>query len=216
MRRVRVASLPAGPVDDATWHHLAHVLRLAPGVPLVAFDGAGNLQPVTVGDHALIPAGPVEREPEPPAIDLVVSVLKHQPMDLAVRMATEAGVRRILPVIMERTVARGDRHDRWLRIVQAAATQSQRAHEPELLPVQSLRDAVEALDGPIYFGAFGHGPPTHPDGAVVIGPAGGLAPSEEAWLLERATPIGLGPHVLRAETACAVAVSLLASAAARP
>lgn len=215
MRRVRVERLPAGPLDDGTWHHLARVLRLETGTPLLAFDGQGSVQPVTLGEQCLVPAGSIEQEPEPPAVDLIVSVLKHQAMDLAIRMATEAGVRRILPVIMKRTVAKGDRRQRWLRIVEAAAVQSQRAHEPELLRVQPLKRAFEGLEGPVYFGDFGHGPPTTSAGTVVIGPAGGFGPREHAWLLERATPIGLGPHVLRAETACAVAVSLLTTRAAR-
>jgi len=219
MKRVRVATLPCeGPLDASVSHHLVHVLRAKPGRELVLFDGAGAEQPAEIceireGIAHVQPTGPVRQVSPAPPIDLVVAVLKHQAMDLAIRMATEAGVSGIHPVLTDRTIARGDRSDRWLRIATSAAAQCGRAAEPTIHPVLPLRSAIEQLDCPVFTG-FPNAP-MHRRAtsacAVCVGPAGGFSPAEAAWLGEVTQPISLGPYVLRAETACAVAVALLAA-----
>ncbi|MCB9679455.1 MAG: 16S rRNA (uracil(1498)-N(3))-methyltransferase [Alphaproteobacteria bacterium] len=217
MKRVRVASLPHdGPLDAGVSHHLLHVLRARPGLALVLFDGAGSEQPAElVADHdglAIARAtGPVRTVSAEGGIDLVVAILKHQAMDLAIRMATEAGVRGIHPVLTERSVAKGERTDRWERITSAAAAQCGRADEPVIHPVRRLREAVEGLETPVYAALPGGPLAERAPGtcAVCVGPEGGFSPAEVAWLSAHVTPVGLGPHVYRAETACVVAVALL-------
>ncbi|MCB9671640.1 MAG: 16S rRNA (uracil(1498)-N(3))-methyltransferase [Alphaproteobacteria bacterium] len=218
MKRVLVAELPATAgqeLDPVPSHHLEHVMRASTGDGVLLYDGAGNEQPAVIVGLSPVrvdPAGEVRACPPPPPVHLVLSVLKHQPMDLALRMATEAGAAAIHPVIMERTVAKGDRHDRWERIVASAAEQCGRAHLPVLSPIRRLAESLDTLDFPLLFGAPGADRPEPAPGgvAVVIGPAGGLAPREIQALLARgARPIGLGPYVLRAETAVAAALALL-------
>ena len=212
MRRVRVPHLPVGGVLDApTRHRLQHVLRLADGARVLAFDGTGHTQLAELRGESLIAAGPVEASLPPARFDLVVAVVKHNAMDLAIRMATEAGVHHIHPVITERTVALGDRIDRWQRIVTAAVTQCGRAQEPVVHPVRPLTEAVAACSGPLFFGRPGESAPDPTSsGTLIVGPEGGLSPREEAWLITQgAHPMGMGPHILRTETACAVGIATL-------
>ncbi len=217
-KRVAVPVLPDedGLLPESASHHLVNVMRLKPGRRVVLFDGQGREQDAELVDIAPPRArvqvlGEPRSVPTGPPLTLVLAVLKHQPMDLAIRMATEAGAARILPVRTERTIAKGDRTERWKRILDAASAQSGRARRPELAPVQPLRSAIEALDVPVFAALPGAPPAVRPTGpcAVCIGPAGGFSPAEATWLSERSTPVGLGPHVLRAETAAAVAVALL-------
>ena len=58
---------------------------------------------------------------------LGLALLKSPAMDAAVRMATEAGATRIQPILSSRSVATGDRVDRWERIADLPAA---RHHMP--------------------------------------------------------------------------------------
>jgi 16S rRNA (uracil1498-N3)-methyltransferase len=138
----------------------------------------------------------------------------------AVQKLTELGVDRIVPVLAERSVSRPDPDraagaaERWRRISREAARQCRRATLPaieEVRPLASLAGhpgVVVAERG----GAPAEALPPPPDGEtlVVIGPEGGLAP-EEVEALKPWGRLGLGPHVLRAETAALAAAMVLTS-----
>ncbi|MCO4748222.1 MAG: RNA methyltransferase, partial [Proteobacteria bacterium] len=148
------------------------------------------------------------------AAHLLIGIPKGPAMDLAIRMATEAGATHIHPVLLQRSVAKGDRHDRWARIARSAAQQCGRGDIPELLPLAKLEEAATRL--PEDVGRY----VAHPGGeaassatgafALLIGPEGGLTDDElrrsEALGFER---LGLGPWIFRAETACAVGIAAL-------
>lgn len=218
MKRIRVDHLPLSDdtaLDTGASHHLVNVLRHTVGdeVLLVANGLEQTARIVEVGPPVLVAptAEPNEQAALVP-IHLIVSVLKHQAMDLALRLATETGATSIQPVLMERTVARGDRHDRWKRILVSAASQCGRADLPELHPVRPLAHVLEDLDVPLLYGAPGAtaAPAAEAACALVIGPAGGLGRRDlERLQRHQARPVGLGPHILRAETAVAVALGLL-------
>lgn len=225
MRRVHVQALP-GPeaavvLAPEEAGHLTRVLRLRAGDALLIFDGSGQQALAHLERRAdrwwARQQCPAEALPPPMDITLLLALLKGPAMGRAVRMATEAGVRRILPVQAERSVARGLRRERWERILRSAATQCGRADLPHLEPPRTLAEALAATaDLPLRFVARSDADPrrawsaTARSAAVVIGPAGGLSPTE-LQLCERAgwQPLWLGPHVLRAETASGIAVAHL-------
>ncbi len=217
--RVHVAALPIPErhtLDPTTSHHLERVLRLRPGATLTLHDGRGTEQTATVvaiRPVRVAPVGPPRPVPPPVPLHLALPVLKHQAMDRALRMATEAGVSAFHPLLTERTVAKGERRERWERIVVSATNQCGRAHVPVLHPLLPLETFLDDPPTPsIVFGAPGAPAPVPAGGpcTLVIGPEGGLAPREVDRLLDQgATPIGLGPYILRAETAAAVGTALL-------
>jgi 16S rRNA (uracil1498-N3)-methyltransferase len=211
--------------------HLGRVLRLGNGDPLTLFDGRGGeyaarIIAVTAGrmrvrveEHT-----PVERE-SPLALVLAQSVSRGERMDWIVQKATELGVHTIAPVLTARGVVRLDerqaaaKHAHWRAVAIAAAEQCGRNRIPEICMPQSLHDwLAQPRDGArIVLGIDGTRPlaaaQVREQGAVLIGPEGGFAPEERELIERRGFEChGLGPRVLRTETAAIAALAVLQAA----
>jgi 16S rRNA (uracil1498-N3)-methyltransferase len=206
--------------DDA--HHLFRVLRLRPGEVVTAADGAGRWRPyvVAAGD-ALEATGPGETEPElRPRLAVAFALTKGDKPELAVQKLTELGVDRILPVLADRSVARpvADRAavqaERWRRVAREAARQCRRARLPEVAELAPLV-SLAGHPGLVVAERGGASPATVAAGCggellIVVGPEGGLT-DREVGLLSPRHRLGLGPHVLRAETAALAAAAVMAA-----
>lgn len=205
--------------------HLMRVLRLRPGEAVSASDGAGGWRPATwTGDARLEAAGPVRRVPRPqPAITVAPALLKGERLEWAVQKLTEVGADRIVPLATERVVVRWDaprrrRAEARLRAVaKAAAMQSRRVWLPEVEEVRNFDSVLAgAASAPAPAGASmavpGGDPPDLSRPVVLVGPEGGWSDSE---LSSGLPAVGLGPTVLRAETAAVVAGCLLAALRSR-
>jgi 16S rRNA (uracil1498-N3)-methyltransferase len=207
-----VADLDLPALDDGDEHHLARVLRLAPGSDVTAGDGAGRWRACRLtGGPALEIAGPIVGDPRPePPITVAFALVKGGRPELVVQKVTELGVDRIVPFVAGRSVVRwepgrAERHvERWRTIARQAAMQCRRTWLPEVAPVAGF-DSVAALPGAALADAAG-APPTLDRPVVLIGPEGGWTPEErEAGL----PTVALGAHVLRAETAAITAGAIL-------
>jgi 16S rRNA (uracil1498-N3)-methyltransferase len=211
--------------DDA--HHLRRVLRLRGGEVVTAADGAGRWRSyvVTAGDR-LEATGPEQREPElHPRLAVAFALTKGDKPELVVQKLTELGVDRILPVLAERSIARPEparaeaQVQRWRRVAREAGRQCRRAGLPEvadLVPLAALAGhpgLVVAERGGAVLAApvMGIGDEV----LVVVGPEGGLTDAE-VELLAPAFRLGLGPHVLRAETAAVAVAAVLTVLRAAP
>jgi 16S rRNA (uracil1498-N3)-methyltransferase len=212
-------------------HHLARVLRLRVGETVTVADGAGAWRPYTVG--AVAPGGTVRldaagvRDTEPvmtPRLAVAFALTKGDKPELVVQKLTELGVDRILPVLAERSIARPDPAraatalERWNRIAREAARQCRRATLPA---IEQLAPLGKLAGHPgLVVAERGGGPAAHlgvpPGGEVlaVVGPEGGLTAGEVEALVPWGR-LGLGPHILRAETA-ALAVATALGALRRP
>ncbi|MGH8975178.1 MAG: RsmE family RNA methyltransferase [Acidimicrobiia bacterium] len=205
--------------DDA--HHLTRVLRLRPGEVVTAADGAGRWRPYTLATGTELEAtGPEETEPElRPRLAVAFALTKGDKPELAVQKLTELGVDRILPVLAERSIARPDparaaaQAQRWRRVAWEAARQCRRARLPEvadLAPLGSLAGhpgLVVAERGGVSPAIVAAG--CDPEILVVVGPEGGLTDPEVDVLAPRFR-LGLGAHILRAETAAVAAAAVVA------
>jgi len=204
-------------------HYLRDVLRLGPGAELELFDGEGGAYAahLLAGFEALALGPRREARPILP-LWLVVALAKGEKMDLVVQKATELGATRLIAFEGERSVVRlapekaRERAERWRRIAAEAARQCGRADAPEIDAPCTLAAALGSV--PPSFWRFvlhpGGGPlpadEAPPGAAAVVGPEGGLTDTEVAACEEAgARRVGLGPRVLRAETAAVVAVALL-------
>ncbi len=205
-------------LDAGESHHLLRVVGIAPGEAVEVFDGRGHavrarLLGAREGRAELAVEAPAA-VPRRPARWLLAGLSRAAAFDTVVRMATELGATVIQPVLADRSVARGDRRDRWLRIVRAAASQCGRADLPEVRAPVRLAAALAALpvDLPLRLcvpGAERLAPVPGP-AAVATGPEGGWSEAEVALARERGCAlVGLGPTVLRADTAAAAALALL-------
>ena len=150
--------------------------------------------------------------------------LKRSRLDYMVQKATEMGVRRLRPVITERTIAERVNTERMIANVIEAAEQCGILRVPEVEPPVSLDRALTGWDptrkliycdeqetslDPIEtLGRVPAGPV-----AVLIGPEGGFSDGERTRLLAQpfVVPLSLGPRIMRADTA-AVAVLTLVNA----
>jgi 16S rRNA (uracil1498-N3)-methyltransferase len=220
--------------DAGETRHLARVLRLRAGDEVSALDGRGHelrVRLASVGRHA---AEGVVLETRPVATEsafrltLAQSIPKGEKMEAVIRMSTELGVHRVVPLVTDRTVAapgaeRGTaRITRWQRVAREAATQSGRGAVPEVDTPRPLgvwleeRRSEELL---LCLWESGTTPlaarlPPDPVAAatVLIGPEGGLSSGEvQAAAAAGAVVAGLGPRILRTETAGPVALALLQS-----
>jgi 16S rRNA (uracil1498-N3)-methyltransferase len=219
-------------LDVAAHRHLIKVLRLAPGAALQVFDGKGTeieARIEAVGKASVdIALGEQRHIPAPAcAITLLVSPPRGERMDLIVQKTTELGVGRIVPVVGERGMVKPSPHQRrrWQTIAEEAARQSGRADVPEIgdgmALASGLAQAAAAGGSRFLLWEAEHGPSlacalaSRPRAVVLlVGPEGGFAAGEVA--LARAAGFvsaGLGPRILRSETAAIVAVALAQASA---
>lgn len=201
---------PALGEDDR--HHLGRALRLRPGDPLTVSDGLGRWRPVRFGDD-LEPTGAVNLdEAARPEITVALTPVKGARPEWAVQKLTELGIDRIWLLVAARSVVRweGDRAAghvaRLEKVARQAAMQSRRTRLPELRTGVLVADALEAGGAAAAVAAPGGIAPSLERPMLLIGPEGGWSASE---LVAAPATVGLGPTVLRAETAAVAAGALL-------
>ena len=230
-----VDELPAGAehlLDGEQGRHAATVRRLRTGEALVLTDGRGGLASCRVigpaGRDALRLAVLERRFEPPPAVRVVLAqaLVKGDRGELAVELATEAGVDEVLPWRAARCVARwepgprGDRAlQRWRTTAREAAKQSRRAWVPpvtEPVDTAALAARVAAADRALVLheravvGLPSVDLPRGGEVLIVVGPEGGIDDGELAVLTEAGgVAVRLGPTVLRASTAAAVALGAI-------
>ncbi|MGY1806266.1 16S rRNA (uracil(1498)-N(3))-methyltransferase [Blastococcus sp. SYSU D00669] len=217
-------------VGGAEGRHAVDVLRLAPGETVRVGDGRG-----LVAEGDVVAAGPeglrvrVRARHEVPApqpeLVLVQALPKGDRGPLAVDLATELGVDRIVPWTASRCVTRWreDRVDKglakWRAAARAATKQSRRPRVPEVTGPMTTRQVCGLLadaDLALVLHEQARRPlaevpaPRQGTIAVVVGPEGGLTDGEiVAFRAAGAEPVRLGPEVLRTSTAGAAALAAL-------
>jgi 16S rRNA (uracil1498-N3)-methyltransferase len=226
-----VEHLPAGDdavLDGPEGRHAATVRRLRAGEALMLSDGQGGLARCAVRavdrDSVALSVGRRWTEPQPqPRVVLAQALVKGDRGELAVELATEAGVDEVLPWRAERCVAKwdqGPRGDkalaRWRATAREAAKQARRAWCPPVdAPVDTAALAVRVGQADLALvlhesadrGVTDVPLPTTGDLLIVVGPEGGITDTELATLAAAgAVPVRLGRTVLRASTAAAVAL----------
>ena len=235
-------SLPAG----AARH--VQVLRMQPGDAITLFHGglaahlpAGQPRPsyaqgsfeavitrmgrseveVRVGAQHDVNESPV------PRVHLLSGVPANDRMDWLVEKAAELGVASIRPLMTERSVLRlkGERAEKkqahWQAVAVSACEQSGRTRVPELHPVSTLAEGVQAADKATTRWVLSLSEGSQPlaallqagmpeDVYLLSGPEGRLSTAEEALAIAQGfLPLSLGRHVLRAETAPLAALACL-------
>ncbi len=207
-------------------HYLTGVLRLVAGDAVQVFNGRDgewlaylatvSKKLVTLQCERLLSA-----VMPPPDVDFLFAPLKHARLDYMVQKATELGARRLRPVMTARTVAERVNIVRMRANAVEAAEQCNLVYVPEVLEpaklVTVLRewdagralvycDETAAIGDPLVV-LRGLGTPA----AVLIGPEGGFTEEERGLLksLPFVTAIGLGPRIMRADTAAVVALTLV-------
>jgi 16S rRNA (uracil1498-N3)-methyltransferase len=207
-------------IDAAQAHYLIAVMRFKVGDPLKLFDNITG-EWLAVADHVgkrdivfNVRARLRQREAVPD-LWLLAAPIKKTRIDMVVEKACELGIARYQPVITRRTIIERIKADRLRSIMIEAAEQCGRTALPEI--GEAIKLSALLRDWPsertLYFADENGGEsfaPTQSPAAILIGPEGGFDDEERAAIraLPQATPISLGPRILRAETAAIAAISL--------
>ena len=212
------------------FRHLMRVLRLREGDALTLFDDRGREHDgviLSLSPRAAvvrITATSVPPRESPLAITLFQGIPKGRKMDLVVEKATELGVGAIVPFASAFSAGAAAvataKHERWTRIALAAAKQSGRIAVPTVSAPLTFREVLAAAgaDGLrlLFFeGAGGVPLAALPDGAptsvaIAVGPEGGFSREVVGAARDAGfTVVGVGPRILRTETAALVAVTLV-------
>ncbi len=209
---------------------LTRVLRLRRGDTVALFNGdgfdyLGTIEPVGKGRmKVLLSARNAAVSESPLKLTLLQSLARGERMDWILQKATELGVAAIQPVISERTGVKldadrtGRRMRHWMSVIHAACEQSGRAMVPTLAEPIPLHE-VHGMTLPELRVAL------HPDSAsmrsldpdtvargaaIAVGPEGGFSEADLRILDQSGfLRIGLGPRILRTETAGAMALAVL-------
>jgi 16S rRNA (uracil1498-N3)-methyltransferase len=207
---------------------------MGPGEAIVLFDGSGTEYPSTITEATTRNVTVRIEEARPGTseshihISVGIGLLKANKMDLVIQKMSELGVQEIFPFASCRTVPAFDPHraeqrrERWQTIAREASRQSGRSKVAEVRPVHAFEEALLkpwhadvcllfTTEAALSLDTLAREQARRPARAsLLIGPEGGFSPEEQRTAQRKGfVPVGLGPRVLRAETAAILAVGLV-------
>jgi 16S rRNA (uracil1498-N3)-methyltransferase len=224
------APLAAGsmlPLDRAQAHYLTTVLRRKPGDGVLVFNGRDGEWSAELAVQKRTAALVVDAKTrdQTAAADLhyLFAPLKSARLDYMVQKAVEMGASRLAPVLTRHGQVARVNLERMRANAIEAAEQCGILCLPEICELVDLtrlladRDPARTIvfcdeDAEVAnpLAALSGVPPRSPL-AVLVGPEGGFAEDERAMLLKlpNVVRIGLGPRILRADTAAVAALAIV-------
>lgn len=220
------------PLDES--RHARQVMRLTPGAIVMVVDGLGSAWrgEISGGDSMSVTVlihQPLRNFGEPSVrLTLAVGLSQASKLDSIVQRGTELGVIRFVPVITAKSKVKLEdpkrarsRVTRLERVALAAMKQCRRSYRPEIATPLPLTDYLADTDPESVRLVFHPDRDARPLGEIgfpdstrrvtaLTGPEAGFAPDEIA--LARAAGfdvVGLGPRILRSETAAPVICALI-------
>jgi 16S rRNA (uracil1498-N3)-methyltransferase len=213
-------------LDTARGHYLRNVLRREKGASVLLFNGRdgewlAEIETLAKSGARLSVQRQTVAQRLGPDLWLVFAPLKRERIDILAEKATELGCRRLQPIFTQHTAVSRVNVERLAVHVMEAAEQTERLDLPEVAEPRQLSELLESwpADRRIILCAEAGaaapiaealaGLPRDIPYAVMTGPEGGFASSELDHLrkLPFVTPVGLGPRVLRADTAAIAALA---------
>jgi 16S rRNA (uracil1498-N3)-methyltransferase len=225
-----IAELAAGreiELEPGRAHYLRSVLRLGTGAPVAVFNathGEWLCRVCEIGKGARLAVERQLRQAKSESetdLWLIFAPIKRARLDWLVEKATELGVSALLPVWTARTQIERVNLDRLRAHAIEAAEQSERLSVPETRAPEALHRVLASWPAArrlILCDESGAGEPISDAAArlrpgpvaLLVGPEGGFDETELDAIgeLSFVTRVGLGPRVLRAETAVLAAVAV--------
>ena len=212
-------------LPKAPAHHIATVLRKKAGDAVVLFNGEGGeylcLLEQADRKSVIVQVGEFNPDDRTPAlsIHLGMCILKKDPMDAVLGRVVELGVQEITPIISDHcavsTKMIKSRHAHWKAIIVSSCEQCglnklPLLHQPiateSWLEQATAERKIIALPGDRQLSS-GDAAKTV---SLLVGPEGGFSDQEiELASARNFEPATFGKRILRAETAPAVAISVL-------
>ncbi|MGA0822826.1 MAG: RsmE family RNA methyltransferase [Pelagibacteraceae bacterium] len=152
-------------------------------------------------------------------IELAICLVKKNAMEIILQKATELGIKKIIPIISERTEVKEINFERANKIVIEATEQSNQLEPPEISEILKLKDFLNInTNNKIFFADinsdyilekkdFKEGETV----TVLVGPEGDFSPTERELILNGSTTVAfsLSKNILRTDTAVISAISLV-------
>lgn len=224
-------------IDAEQTRHIQKVLRLKAGHTIRVFDGLGHEYEVClIGREDEFLKGEIKQEIKrhaeaPLFLSLVQGIAKGDKMDNIIQKAVEIGVGEIYPLLSQNTVVKVEpersnkKVQRWQNIAREACKQCCRNWIPTVHNPVTFTQLLELTQGLptilLYEGENQRGLKSvlreqaplilsAPQTFIIIGPEGGFSPEEAAQAqAKNIVTAGLGPRILRTETAGIVAASII-------
>ena len=217
--------------DD--YHHIKVVMRLKDGDNIVCVYNEQKYLCSLIFDGDEINAKIVEEIKDDlssfPKITLIYGMPKNEKFELVLQKATELGVATIVPYLSARSIIRLEENkinkklERWNKIVKEASEQSRRNDIPLITnPIHMkeidnyLGDIRIVCDERMYHEGVSSFYNALKDIknvqsiSLIVGPEGGFDESEFKYFDSlNIKPVSLGKRILRSETACIYALSIV-------
>ena len=217
-------------IENEEAHHLTVVARRNEGDEIVVFDGKGKqfkaritrVQKKFVRGTLL---SPIEIKKSALSVELCFAPTSRNTLEDVLDKCTQLGVTSFQPIYTTRSeydlLKKWDgKEDRWHQIILSACKQCSRGEVPVLHPPLSFEKCVAQPEKPSLLAyeaeethtlSWGLEKLEHPKQIrIYIGPAGGWTDEEIVMAAQYGVlPVTLGPHILRAETACIAACAKL-------
>lgn len=210
-------------VEGDVYRHLFRARRVPVGATVRVVDGEGHAR---WGDVVRVDRSSAQvalRDPAPThesafRLDLLVPTFRPERASWLVEKATEFGI----SAIHFLNSTRAPRHfgdgaiARLQRVAVSAVEQCHRSRLPAISgphPWEEIASLSAEAEGRWFLdtrGAPGDWGPLGRSGSLLVGPEGGLTPEERSGLIEAGwRPVGLGPRILRIESAALVGAAML-------
>jgi len=205
-------------------HYIVNVMRLKKGSNINFFNKEGEwISEIISIERDKVEVKFLNKVKEPskiPNIELAICLVKKKPMEIILQKATELGVRRITPIISDRTEVKVLNFERANKIIIEATEQSNQLNTPDLSQIIKLKDFINNIskDEKLFFADVNskHNPSSKDLGqgkkaSVLIGPEGDFSPAERELILSKPeiVPFSLSENILRADTAVISAISIV-------
>ena len=151
-------------------------------------------------------------------VELAICLVKKNAMEIILQKATELGIKKIIPIISERTEVKEINFERANKIVIEATEQSNQLEPPQISEILNLKDFLNINRNKIFFADinsdyslekkdFKEGETV----TVLVGPEGDFSPTERELILNDFTIVAfsLSKNILRTDTAVISAISLV-------
>jgi 16S rRNA (uracil1498-N3)-methyltransferase len=217
--------------DERAHHYLRNVMRRSAGDALVLFNGRdgefeAKIAAIDKRSAEITVTRPRRAQDRTADVILCFAPLKKDAIDFLVEKGTELGVAAFQPVITRRTVAGRVNLERLRANAIEAAEQSERLTVPEVRAPLAFDDLLETWQPTRHMILCAEAGPATPIAdafkaltlnvsqpnawAILCGPEGGFHVSELDRLrnLPFVTAVGLGPRILRADTAALTALAV--------
>ena len=205
-------------------HYIVNVMRLKKGSNINFFNKEGEwLSEIISIERDKVEIKFLHKVKEPSKtsnIELAICLVKKTPMEIILQKATELGVRKITPIISDRTEVKDLNFERAKKIIIEATEQSNQVNIPEISQIIKLKDFIKNIssDEKLFFADINSKYKPSPKDlgqskkiSILIGPEGDFSPAERELILSKPETVSftLSKNILRADTAAISAISLV-------